>query len=133
MGIPDPPKECRIMAFRLHVGDLGYYFTYFWGSGMYYIDGVPTRLSVTSLIHALAELFVELDVIRSMKRSANWPRPGYLRSKVGTSYLAFLQGYYCADLPRLFCESPRNVMAICQVLQSLPISEVEHLNRPRTP
>ena len=36
--------------------------------------------SVTQLVHEFVNEFCEEQAISSMRRSTNWPRPGYLKS-----------------------------------------------------
>ena len=56
----------------------------------YLIGGVPTRGSVTGMVHHFAQDFVEEEVIQAMQESAYWPRPSYLREDVLASELSVL-------------------------------------------
>ena len=56
ISIAYTPKVCRIMAFGLHLGDLGCYFTYFWGPGTLYLLLVAPQLGLCKQLRRLGSM-----------------------------------------------------------------------------
>ena len=82
----------------------------------YLIGGVPTRGSVTGMVHHFAQDFVEEEVIQAMQESAYWPRPSYLREDVLASELSVLASLE-PDIVLEFLQRPRNEERLCQMMR----------------
>ena len=86
----------------------------------YRIDGAPSLGSVTGLIHAFSQDFHAPTVIARMRRSRNWPRPGYLKSAVQPHILDGLRQMPAAhELLRVWECSDRDEQQVCHAAQAL--------------
>ncbi|CAE7360691.1 unnamed protein product [Symbiodinium natans] len=84
----------------------------------YYIEGVQTHGSVTSMIHAFSEPFQPDLVIAKMMQGRNWPRAGYLKRDVSFAVMTRLR-ILCPGLLDLYAGNPRDDVSICNVLRGV--------------
>lgn len=86
----------------------------------YFWRGKRVARSATQLVHEFTNEFSENQVISSMQRSTNWPRPGYLKSALSERQkagLAQLKG--TGQLLRAFQQEERDELQICRLAHRL--------------
>ena len=95
----------------------------------YYIDGLQTNGSVTSMIHAFSNPFEPDLVIAKMMQGRNWPRAGYLKQDVSLAVMSRLR-ILCPELLDLYAGNPRDDVSICNVLRE--VSQYEDISHEIT-
>ena len=76
--------------------------------------------SVTQLVHEFVNEFCEEQAISSMRRSTNWPRPGYLKSVLSKQQEAELaQLRDTEQLRQAFQQEGRDELQICKLAHRL--------------
>ena len=115
VGFVAPEKQPETLALlNPHLRDFAVRFVA--AGHKYLIGGVPTRGSVTGMVHHFAQDFVEEEVIQAMQESAYWPRPSYLREDVLASELSVLASLE-PDIVLEFLQRPRNEERLCQMMR----------------
>ena len=109
--------ECPSAVFlqRLHYHPLDRHLTFDACTHTYYIDGVKTIGSVTSLIHEFTNRFDADRIIQLMRSGSNWPRPGYLRDSLPGELQAIIMTLPDGlEFMHAFADPLRNEQTICR-------------------
>ena len=70
----DAPEIMLLSYLNVHPRDR--HIIFYADTHKYLVDGLPTRGSVTGLVHAFSAEFDGQTVIQNMMHGPNWPRPG---------------------------------------------------------